>query len=302
MAKCKPIPDAIVQGDCLDVLGDMPNKSISLTFTSPPYEDARKNCLNLTGMAWVEWAVPRFLACLRVTNGLVAWVVEGRTRNFSWSGVPVLLMTELIRLGVILRKPPVFHRVGIPGSGGPDFLRNDYEFIICATNRSGKLPWSRPTTMGGPPKWKPGGPMSHRQQSGVRVNEEPKIRDMREGRVSGKIYTKRMPDGTMRHQAYTPPKTVNPGNVVSCIVGGGVMGSRLCHEHPAPFPEKLAEFFIRSFCPPGGIVLDPFCGSGTTLSVALQHGRRYIGIDKDPQWIKLSKRRVREARHDVPAV
>jgi len=57
------------------------------------------------------------------------------------------------------------------------------------------------------------------------------------------------------------------------------MGHKLCHENDAPFPEALAEWFIRSFCPPGGTVLDPFVGSGTTAAVALMHGRNAIGID-----------------------
>jgi site-specific DNA-methyltransferase (adenine-specific) len=77
-------------------------------------------------------------------------------------------------------------------------------------------------------------------------------------------------------------------------MGGGNMGNRLCHENEAPFPEKLAEFFIKSFCPPGGLVLDPFCGSGTTCAIASQHGRDYIGIDVRQSQIDLTTRRLAE--------
>jgi DNA modification methylase len=69
------------------------------------------------------------------------------------------------------------------------------------------------------------------------------------------------------------------------------MGSRICHENEAPFPEFLAEFFVLSFCPPGGTVLDPFCGSGTTLAMALRHGRKAIGIDVRASQVELTKRR-----------
>jgi 2-polyprenyl-3-methyl-5-hydroxy-6-metoxy-1,4-benzoquinol methylase len=93
---------------------------------------------------------------------------------------------------------------------------------------------------------------------------------------------------------YTVPVKANPGNVIKCLVGGGVMGSKLVHDNEAPFPEKLAEFFIRSFCPPGGTVLDPFCGSGTTLKVALANGRSAIGIDIRKSQIELTKRRIAE--------
>lgn len=74
------------------------------------------------------------------------------------------------------------------------------------------------------------------------------------------------------------------------------MGSKLAHENEAPYPERLAEFFIRSFCPPGGIVLDPFCGSGTTLAVARRLGRQGIGIDIRQSQIDLSIKRCAEVQ------
>ena len=133
----------ILHGDLLDVLPTLPEHSVDLVFGSPPYEDARTYNIGFDkkGEDWVDWMVKVFQASLRVSRGLVAFVVEGRTRKFRYSATPILLMADLHRAGVHLRKPPVFHRVGIPGSGGPDWLRNDYEFIVCATN-GGKLPWS----------------------------------------------------------------------------------------------------------------------------------------------------------------
>lgn len=88
---------------------------------------------------------------VRLSRGLVAMVVEGQTKQFQWSAVPTLLMVDLHRSGIRLRKPPIFQRVGIPGSGGPDWLRNNYEFIVCCS-KGGKLPWSDNTAMGGPCK------------------------------------------------------------------------------------------------------------------------------------------------------
>jgi len=70
------------------------------------------------------------------------------------------------------------------------------------------------------------------------------------------------------------------------------MGPSVAHEGEAPFPEDLVEFLIRSFCPPGGTVLDIFCGTGTTLAVAKRYGRNAIGIDIRESQIKLSRRRV----------
>lgn len=278
----KKLPiNKVIRGDCLEVLSLFPTGSVDLVFTSPPYEDARLNCGRLKGQAWVDWAKVIFVETHRITKGLNAWVINGRTRKFAWSGTPALLMADLLRAGISLRKPSIFHRVGIPGSGGPDWLRDDYEFVICSSR--GKLPWSDNTACGHPPKFGPGGLPSHRLADGTRIN--------------AKVQTRRKPAGSRpRDGVYKPPKIANPGNVLSLgAAGGGNIGSKLAHEHPAPFPEKLAEFYIKSFCKPGGIVLDCFCGSGTTLAVAKKLGRKYIGIDISPEYVALSKRRLLSA-------
>lgn len=267
--------DVMLQcGDCLEILQTYSDKFFDLTFTSPPYEDARTYGIDFAykGNEWVDWALPRFLECLRVTKGLVAWVVEGRTRNFTWSATPVLLMARLLERGVQLRKPPIFYRFGVWGSGGSEWLRNDYEHIICATH--GRLSWADNRAMGQPPKYKAGGKPTNRLQNGAR-NTTP-------SKTWG------------NYVAGDPAIKCNPGNVIKCNVGGGKMGSTLAHENEAPFPEVLAEFFIRSFCPPDGTVLDPFVGSGTTCAVAQRFGRNSVGIDIRQSQIELSQRRIAE--------
>lgn len=62
--------------------------------------------------------------------------------------------------------------------------------------------------------------------------------------------------------------------------------------HFATFPEKLIEPCILAGCRPGGIVLDPFIGSGTTAVVAEKNGRDFIGIDLNPDYTEMSKRRI----------
>ena len=62
--------------------------------------------------------------------------------------------------------------------------------------------------------------------------------------------------------------------------------------HFATFPPKLIEPCILAGCPIGGTVLDPFSGAGTTGLVALRHGRRYIGIELNPEYVEMSKRRI----------
>jgi hypothetical protein len=296
-----------IVGDALKT--GLPDKSVDLVFGSPPYEAQRTYSIgfNMKGQDWVDWMVAGFREWLRVSRGLVAMVVEGFTRDFRYSASPLLLMADLHRAGITLRKPPAFHRIGIPGSGGPDWLRNDFEFIVCATN-GGKLPWSENTAMGHPPRWAPGGEMSHRLSDGTRRNqwgggekstgrERQKSGEIRRAKPkpSHRMVMTRDRDGVHAQTTpYAPPVKANPGNLVQCNVGGGLMGHKLAHENEAPFPETLPNFFVRSFCPPGGIVLDPFSGSGTTVAAAVKAGRNAVGIDIRPQMINIGRRRLQD--------
>lgn len=65
-------------------------------------------------------------------------------------------------------------------------------------------------------------------------------------------------------------------------------------EHPTQKPLKVMREFIRYYCPPDGVVLDPFVGSGTTAVAAELEGRRWIGIEQDEEWAEEARRRVRE--------
>jgi hypothetical protein len=299
-----PAPAIIAEGerfrvetaDCLDWFASLPADSIDLVFGSPPYEDARlyleggeDSGIARAAEDWAAWMVKVYEAALRVCKGLVAFVVAGRTIDYRWSASPALLMADLHRRGVHLRCPPLFSRVGIPGSGGPDWLRNDYEFIVCAA-RGGRLPWSDNVVMGHEPKYRPGGDPSHRRKDGSRANRLDADRDYAtpQERAGEGPHRARQRQGG----GYQPPEKANPGNVIHCKVGGGNMGDKLCHQNEAPFPESLAEFFVRSFCPPGGVVADPFCGSGTTGKVALAFGRRFAGCDLRASQVRLTHKRL----------
>ena len=70
-----------------------------------------------------------------------------------------------------------------------------------------------------------------------------------------------------------------------------------CREaHFAVFPEALVATCITATCPPGGLVLDPFLGSGTTAVVAQRLGRNYLGIDCVEAYCAMAARRLVEAR------
>ena len=89
-----------------------------------------------------------------------------------------------------------------------------------------------------------------------------------------------------RARYYYDLREVEPdaNDVVTVNVTAGQDG------HSATFPEALIRPRILSSCPPSGVVLDPFCGSGRALKVALESGRRAIGFDLSPTYAEASRR------------
>lgn len=65
-------------------------------------------------------------------------------------------------------------------------------------------------------------------------------------------------------------------------------------KHPAPFPLELAERLVRMFSFTGDTVLDPFCGSGTTMIAAAKHTRNSIGIEVDPQYCRMAAKSLQK--------
>ena len=82
------------------------------------------------------------------------------------------------------------------------------------------------------------------------------------------------------------PLGKNPGDVFEVTV------LPFADAHFAVFPPTLVEKPIKSSCPPNGVVLDPFSGSGTTSLVAKQLGRKYMGFDINPDYCEMARARI----------
>lgn len=90
-------------------------------------------------------------------------------------------------------------------------------------------------------------------------------------------------------------------NVWEYSVGlGGTTSDRYAFEHPAVFPERLAEDHILSWSDPGDLVFDPMCGSGTTCKMAAAHGRQFVGCDVSARYAAIARRRVRSVQARMP--
>ena len=86
--------------------------------------------------------------------------------------------------------------------------------------------------------------------------------------------------------------TTNRTNIWAYLVGHAMTRDRYAYNHPAMFPEQLAEDLILSWSDPGDLILDPMCGSGTTLKMAARHSRRYLGIDISAEYAEMAAKRV----------
>ena len=71
------------------------------------------------------------------------------------------------------------------------------------------------------------------------------------------------------------------------------------HAHFATFPPALVEPCVLAGAPSGGLVLDPFLGSGTVGAVCRRHSRHYLGIELSPAYISLAERRIAAERQPV---
>lgn len=95
-----------------------------------------------------------------------------------------------------------------------------------------------------------------------------------------------------RHQGNTDPDALNP-------LGGNpgdfwdITTKGHSFAHFAVYPEALCEIQIKAGCPENGIVLDPFFGSGTTGLVALKQNKKFIGIELNPEYIKIANQRLK---------
>src|SRR5690606_14190386 len=78
------------------------------------------------------------------------------------------------------------------------------------------------------------------------------------------------------------------------------MGGKVENNHPTVKPIKLMRYLCRLITPPGGTVLDPFAGSGTTLLAAIQEGFSCIGIEREPEYCDIIRKRMAAVQEPLP--
>jgi DNA methylase len=284
--------------DALDWLRAKPSGWADLCVTSPPYTKARTYGIGAkrSPEQWVRWLRPIVVELCRVSR-IVALNISDQTKNWRYGAADIYLIADLLRLDGLQLGPAPYAWVkpGVSGSGQDHYHRRNWEPVYVLARPENLPPrWSNNTAFGKPPKYGPGGEKSDRISAGTMVNQwGGKGLCDRVRRKNGRRPKKGRPSHSAASPRCAPVDGViaNPGNVIA-TGNGNQVGHKLASENEAPMNLAVAERFVRWFCPPDGLVIDPFMGSGTTAHAAVKHGRRFAGCDVRPCQVELTGRRM----------
>ena len=250
------------QGDCLEVMKDIPDCSIDMVVTSPPYDNLRSYNGDLNWGDHVWKPVIAELYRLLSEGGVVVWVVGDATIKGSETGTSFKQALYFKEVGFNLHDTMIWRKTNPPPqvkSGRRYTAAFEYMFV-----------------------WSKGAPAS------FNVLEIP---TKNAGAPSG-VNTQRSADGSYqsRRTEARKGKVVKATKPMQNVWDTAKQGHGALH--PAQFPEAIARDHILSWSNPGDTVFDPFLGSGTTGKMALLEGRRFIGIEHEPNYFQIAQNRI----------
>jgi len=284
----EPFVNGILAGKCEEVLKTLPENSVDLIVTSPPYADQRFYGTDESRIPpddYVDWFLPKaieFKRVLKDTGSLILnindKVVNGRQHLYVYELV-VALSREI---GFNFVRDYIWYNPATPpnifSTGKYGRTKKSHEYCFWFS-KGGKWtfnldpirkPYSRDMQ-----KFLDG-----RGKGGREHNTRPSTHSF--------ALDKKWPD----RGGSDPGSVIEIGNTHS-----NDAFSKMCRAkgiaHPARYPEKLVEFFILAGSNEDDLVLDPFCGSGTTMVSAHRHKRRWIGIDVNIEYCELAYERMK---------
>ena len=244
-------------GDCLEVLKTIPDKTIDLTVTSPPYDNLR----TYNGYSFDFEGIAKELYRVTKDGGVVVWVIGDATINGSETGTSFKQALYFKEIGFNLHDTMIWNKGTFTAVGA---LTSRYapvfEYMFVLSKR-------QPKTFN---------PIKDRQNKTF-------------GR--SKTGTFRQENGTTKPLSNIGKPIAEYGQRFNIwdVSAEKSNGNRL---HPAMFPLELAKDHIISWSNKGDIVLDCFLGSGTTGLAAKQLGRKFIGIEISQDYLTIAKERI----------
>ena len=277
------IRDRVLCGDALELLREMPNGFVDCVVTSPPYfqqrdyGNSRQIGSESTPAEYVEKISRVFQEIRRIIRptGTVWLNLGDKFKNGNLLGMPWRVAHQLMDEGWLLRNEIIWHKPNAMPSSAKNRLTVDHETIFFFASATGYFYDADAVrephvTFSTESKMKGG-----RRHFGKRGGTPEKGKN---------VGNSNLHDGRW-DQAFHP-KGRNKRTVWSVSL------SKFRKAHFAVFPTDLVETCIRAGCPEKGIVLDPFCGSGTTLTVAKSLNRSFVGVDCSPEYCEMSEQRL----------
>ena len=263
-----------MQGDCLERMKEIPDCSVDLTVTSPPYDNLRSyngNNAEWCGRVWKE--VIQELYRLTKKGGVVVWVVGDATIKGSETGTSFKQALFAIECGFRLHDTMIYKKNALPKNHNR--YEQDFEYMFVLSK-------GKPKTFNAIriPCLYPEKPTARKNSYFSETDE------INRSARSGK---KRKPVGVDKIK----------GNIWKINAGKGHSTmDKAAFKHPAIFPEKLANDHILSWSNEGDLVFDPFMGSGTTGKMAKVNNRKFIGIELDETYFNIAKERIEDKNND----
>ncbi len=262
----------IYLGDSCEQLRLLPDCSVDLIFTSPPYADQRKTTYGGVHPAgYVEWFLPIAAQLLRVLKPTGTFVlnIKEKVVNGERSTYVLELILALRQQGWLWTEEFIWHKKNCYPGKWPNRFRDAWERLL-QFNKQRQFSMYQEAVM------VPMGDWANERLKHLSMTDQ--LRDT--SRV-GSGFGKKVSNWLTRTQAY-------PTNVLHLATECSNK------QHSAAFPEALPEWFIQLFTQEQDTVLDPFMGSGTTLIVAHRMKRHTIGIDIVPEYCEMVRKKLNE--------
>jgi site-specific DNA-methyltransferase (adenine-specific) len=261
----------IILGDCVEIMKKLEDNSIDMVLTSPPYDSLRsyndkiKDDVNYDGFSFPFIAIVKELYRVTKEGGIVVWVVNDQVKNGGETGSSFRQALKFQELGFKIYDTMIYHK---NGASFPESGRYSQVFEYMFVFLKGDKPKTVNLLKDKPNKWAGNstfGQRSMRQKNGEIKQAEKFI----------------VADYGYRYNVWY----INTG-------AGYTTKDKFAYQHPAMFPESLAEDHILSWSNQGDLVLDPMCGAGTTCKMAKMNNRNYIGIDINEEYVNISNKRI----------
>ena len=257
-------------GDSKEQLKLLPNDSVDLIVTSPPYADQRKNVYGgIHPDEYVNWFLPISEQLLRVLkpSGTFVLNIKEKAVNGERSIYVMELILEMRRQGWLWTEEFIWHKKNCYPGKWPNRFRDAWERLL-QFNKNKKFNMYQEEVMVPMGDW-----------ANARLKNLSETDKMRDTSKVGSGFGKNISNWRDRDKAY-------PTNVLHLATE--------CNNknHSATFPAGLPEWFIKLFTKEKDLVLDPFMGSGTTLLVANQMRRNSIGIDLVPEYCEMVRKKI----------